>query len=138
MYIALFPSDEFERQWSQLMSQYPSASKYLDEELYPCRARWAWAWISNVFTADVRTTGRVEGENRINKAIGGPKKTFLQLFDGLNQRTEDQTAKDLIQVRQVGQTCLSFASLPHSFSVLTSAARVESGISLCWTIENTP
>ncbi|KAJ7821487.1 hypothetical protein B0H13DRAFT_1920679 [Mycena leptocephala] len=82
------------------MSQYPSASKYLDEELYPCRARWAWAWISNVFTAGVRTTGRVEGENRINKAIGGPKKTFLQLFNGLNQRTEDQTAKDLIQVRQ--------------------------------------
>jgi hypothetical protein len=46
----------------------------------------------------VRTTGRVEGENRINKAIGGPKKSFLQLFDGLNERTEEQTTKDLIQV----------------------------------------
>ncbi|KAJ7208121.1 hypothetical protein B0H12DRAFT_1034314 [Mycena haematopus] len=54
--------------------------------------------MSNVFTAGVRTTGRLEGENRINSTIGGPKKTFLQLFNGLNERTEDQTAKDLIQM----------------------------------------
>ncbi|KAJ6482220.1 hypothetical protein C8R47DRAFT_982076, partial [Mycena vitilis] len=54
--------------------------------------------ISNVFTAGVRTTGRVEGENRINKAIGGPKKSLLQLFNGLNERSEDQTAKSLIQM----------------------------------------
>ncbi|KAJ7112253.1 hypothetical protein C8R44DRAFT_632289, partial [Mycena epipterygia] len=53
--------------------------------------------VSNVFTAGVRTTGRVEGENRINKAIGGPKKTFLQLFNGLNERTQDQATRDLIQ-----------------------------------------
>jgi hypothetical protein len=46
-----------------------------------------------VFTAGVRTTGRVE-------VIGGPKKMFLQLFNGLNERTEDQKAKDLIQMRQ--------------------------------------
>ncbi|KAJ7301095.1 hypothetical protein DFH08DRAFT_649662, partial [Mycena albidolilacea] len=38
-----------------------------------------------------------EGENRINKAIGGPKKTFLQLFEGLNERTQNQTTQDLIQ-----------------------------------------
>jgi hypothetical protein len=65
LYRAVSP-DEFERQWSQLMSQYPSASKYLDEELYPYRAQWAWAWITNVFTGGVRTTGRVERD----KAIG--------------------------------------------------------------------
>ncbi|KAF8170015.1 hypothetical protein K438DRAFT_1614411, partial [Mycena galopus ATCC 62051] len=53
--------------------------------------------VSNVFTAGMRTTGRAEGENRINKAIGGPKKTFLQLFEGLNARTQDQTTQDLIQ-----------------------------------------
>jgi len=92
-----------ERQWSILATRYPSASRYLDEELYPCRSHWAWAWVSNIFTAGVRTTGRVEGENRINKAIGGPKKTFLQLFNSFNERSEDQTRKELIQVRQVGQ-----------------------------------
>ncbi|KAJ7205782.1 hypothetical protein GGX14DRAFT_397480 [Mycena pura] len=90
VYNAVSPA-EFERLW---------AAKYLDEELYPCRSQWAWAWISNVFTAGVRTTGRVESENRVNKIIGGPKKTLLQLFNGLNERTEDQTSKDLAQVRQ--------------------------------------
>ncbi|KAJ7123892.1 hypothetical protein C8R43DRAFT_899499, partial [Mycena crocata] len=54
--------------------------------------------VSNIFTAGVRTSGRSEGENRINKIIGGPKKTFLQLFNGLNARTEDQTRRDLIQL----------------------------------------
>ncbi|KAF7359582.1 hypothetical protein MVEN_00681900 [Mycena venus] len=99
VYRALSP-EEFDRKWNELITQYPAAAKYLDEELYSCRSHWAWAWVSNVFTAGVRTTGRAEGENRINKAIGGPKKTFLQLFEGLNKRTQDQTTQDLIQVRQ--------------------------------------
>ncbi|KAJ7440880.1 hypothetical protein FB451DRAFT_1442806, partial [Mycena latifolia] len=77
---------EFDRLWQELCASYPSAASYLNSELYPCRSHWAWAWISNIFTAGVRTTGRVEGENRINKMIGGPKKTILQLFNGLNER----------------------------------------------------
>jgi hypothetical protein len=109
VYRAISP-DEFDRQWSALTTRYPTASKYLDEELYSCRSHWAWAWVSNVFTAGVRTTGRVEGENRINKAIGGPKKSFLQLFDGLNSRTEEQTTKDLIQVRNVSELFLDCLS----------------------------
>ncbi|KAF7342690.1 hypothetical protein MSAN_02026900 [Mycena sanguinolenta] len=96
VYNAVSP-DEFERLWGELTTNYPSAARYLDQELYPCRAQWAWAWMSNIFTAGVRTTGRLEGENRINSSIGGPKKSFLQLFNGLNARTEDQTTKDLIQ-----------------------------------------
>ncbi|KAJ7788155.1 hypothetical protein B0H14DRAFT_3095201 [Mycena olivaceomarginata] len=91
---------EFWVQWNELTTRYSSVAKYLDEELYSCRSHWAWAWVSNVFTAGVRTMGRTEGENRINKEIGGPKKTFLQLFEGLNERTQDQTTRDLIQVRQ--------------------------------------
>lgn len=93
--------EEFEKLWGHLLVRYPSAHRYLTEELYPCRERWAHPWVSKIFTAGVRTNGRVEGENRINKLIGGPKKTFLQLFDGLNERSEDQTTRDLIQVRQV-------------------------------------
>ncbi|KAJ7641616.1 hypothetical protein FB45DRAFT_702424, partial [Roridomyces roridus] len=57
--------------------------------------------ISSTFTAGVRTTGRVESENRVNKIIGGPKKTLLQLFDGLNARTDEQTENDLIRQRQL-------------------------------------
>ncbi|KAJ7277044.1 hypothetical protein C8J57DRAFT_1061554, partial [Mycena rebaudengoi] len=43
----------------------------------------------------------VEGENRINKLIGGPKKTIFQLFNGLNERSEGQNTNNLIQARQV-------------------------------------
>ncbi|KAJ7016380.1 hypothetical protein C8F04DRAFT_1345415 [Mycena alexandri] len=61
--------------------------------------RWAWAWVSNIFTAGVRTNGRVETENRVNKVFGGPKKTLFQLFNALNTRTEQQTKDSLIRVR---------------------------------------
>ncbi|KAJ7097419.1 hypothetical protein C8R44DRAFT_643637, partial [Mycena epipterygia] len=56
--------------------------------------------IGSIFTAGVRTTGRVESENRVNKAIGGPKKSLFQLFTGLNDLTNDQTQLDLISQRQ--------------------------------------
>ncbi|KAJ7111208.1 hypothetical protein C8R46DRAFT_867856, partial [Mycena filopes] len=56
--------------------------------------------VSSTFTAGVRTTGRVETENRVNKIIGGPKKTLLQLFRGLNERTNDQNVEDLVRHRQ--------------------------------------
>jgi hypothetical protein len=86
-YRAVSPT-EFDRLWQEMCTSYALAADYLNNELYPCRSQWAWAWVSNIFTAGVRTTGRVEGENRINKAIGGPKKTMLQLFKGLNERSE--------------------------------------------------
>ncbi|KAJ7829708.1 hypothetical protein B0H13DRAFT_1549644, partial [Mycena leptocephala] len=46
------------------------------------------------------STGRVESENRVNKMIGGPKKTLLQLFRDLNECTTDQKVQDLIRHRQ--------------------------------------
>ena len=83
------------------MTRYPAAEHYINEELYPCQERWAWAWISQVFTAGIRTNGCVEAENRVNKAFGGPKKTLLQLFDSLNERTDGQTAKEMTAMQQV-------------------------------------
>jgi hypothetical protein len=99
-YRAVSP-DEFERLWADLVTQYPGAEHYMNEELYPCRERWAWAWISHVFTAGIRTNGHVEAENRVNKAFGGLKKTLLQLFDSLNEHTNGQTAKEMTAVQQV-------------------------------------
>ncbi|KAJ6512376.1 hypothetical protein DFH09DRAFT_941454, partial [Mycena vulgaris] len=55
--------------------------------------------VGGVFTAGA--TGRVESENRVNKMIGGPKKTLLQLFRGLNERTNDQHVQDLIRHQQI-------------------------------------
>lgn len=99
-YRAVSP-EEFDHLWNILIQQYPKAQRYLEEELYPCRDKWAWAWITTKFSAGVRTNGRAEVENRTNKAIGHPKKTLLEVFNGLNQRTDDQNTLDLINVRDV-------------------------------------
>jgi hypothetical protein len=84
-----------------MTAEYPATAAYLNEELYPCRQKWAWAWVSNVFTAGVRTNGRVESENHVNKALGGPKKTLLQLFNNLNERTDGQTAREMTSAHMV-------------------------------------
>ncbi|KAJ6540388.1 hypothetical protein B0H19DRAFT_959598, partial [Mycena capillaripes] len=120
-YHAVFPQ-EFNLQWAKLCTQHPSR-RHLDAELYPCRSHWAWASVSNIFTAGVRTLGRVEGENRVNKSFGGPKKSFLQLFTGLNDCSEEQAANDLICMRQVSlnQRASPFAGLgPRSTQCLAS------------------
>ena len=54
------------------------------------------------FTGGIRTNGCCEVENRITKAIGGPKKTLFQLFNGLNDRTEGQTVQEMSRIRDVG------------------------------------
>ncbi|KAJ7713779.1 hypothetical protein B0H14DRAFT_2222238, partial [Mycena olivaceomarginata] len=66
----------------------------------------------STFTAGVWTTGRVESENLVNKIIGGPKKSLLQLFNGLNKRTNNQTKNDLIKKCQ--------SSCPHHVANLES------------------
>jgi hypothetical protein len=99
-YRAVSP-DEFERLYQHLISRFPAARQYLDEELYPCREKWAWAWVSFVFTAGIRTNGRCEAENCVNKTIGGLKKSLFQLFTGLNDRTNGQTVQEMARVRDV-------------------------------------
>ncbi|KZV90777.1 hypothetical protein EXIGLDRAFT_616487 [Exidia glandulosa HHB12029] len=71
-----------------------------DDNIYPIRQHWAWAWVSTSFTAGTRTTGRVESENRVNKTLGGPTVTVKQLFDKLNLRTSAQTAKQTMHHSQ--------------------------------------
>ena len=106
-YQAVSP-DDFQCKYDHLVTRYPAARHYLDEELYPCWEQWAWAWISCIFTGGIRTNGCCEVENRITKAIGGPKKTLFQLFNGLNDRTEGQTVQEMSQVHDVGPFCSLF------------------------------
>ncbi|EDR00234.1 uncharacterized protein LACBIDRAFT_314598 [Laccaria bicolor S238N-H82] len=74
------------------------SQRSLIDELYPCRSQWAWAYTSFHFTCGVRTNGCVEGENQVNKLIGGPKKSVMQLFNGLNEHTTGQGIQDMIRV----------------------------------------
>jgi hypothetical protein len=99
-YRAVSP-EHFEELWAVLVGNYPAARTYL-HDLHQVRDRWAWAWISVIFTAGIRTNGRVEAENRVTKALTGPKKTLFQVFNALNDRTLEQHKDDLIRVREVG------------------------------------
>jgi MULE transposase domain len=106
-YRAVSP-EEFDHLWLQLVANFPSAAEYLQDELYPCQTQWVWAYTSFQFTCGVHTNGQVEGENRINKLIGGPKKSAIQLFNGLNERTQGQGVQDMIRVRDVCVNILIF------------------------------
>jgi hypothetical protein len=97
--------EDFDKLWRALLTRYPTDNGYLDD-LYQCRDRWAWAWLSTTFTAGIRTNGRAEAENRINKVIGGPKKTLFQLYSALNERTSTQAVSEMIRVREVSLFCL--------------------------------
>jgi hypothetical protein len=96
---AVFP-DHFETLWQSLIAHYPTAQGYM-AEIYDCQEHWAWAWVSHVFTAGVRTNGHVKVENHINKALGGPKKTLLQLFNNLNEQTNGQLAQEMMKTHDV-------------------------------------
>lgn len=98
------------------MTRFPAAKQYLEDELYSCRTQWAWAFTSFQFTCGVQTNGCVECENRVNKAIGGPKKSLKQLFDGLNERSDGQSVQDMIRVRDVCFV-LPLAALNHSLTL---------------------
>lgn len=85
------------------MSEFPGCRPYLDEHLYPIRRQWAWPWVGREFTAGIRTNGRSEAENRVNKSIGGPKTTAFELFTALNERSEGQSRLEHIGVRQTAR-----------------------------------
>ena len=108
------------RLWLILITNFPSARQYLQDELYPCWSQWAWAYTSFQFTCGVRTNCHVEGENRVNKLIGGPKKSAMQLFNGLNDRTTGQGVQDMIRVRDVCHSCRQCAIIV--FILLTSTS----------------
>lgn len=101
--------DQFEVLYQLLLKNFPAAGSYLQSTLYPTRHRWAHAWVSTKFTCGIQTNGRVEVENRVNKALGGLKVPFRALFNRLNGRTDEQTRNNLIATRQ--------ASLWHIFPV---------------------
>jgi hypothetical protein len=100
VYRSVSPS-HFEEQWNQMLANFPPAREYLESELYPVRQQWAWAWVSRTFSAGVRTNGRCEVENKVNKLIGPSNQTANQLYTRLNERTAEQKEKELLQVQQV-------------------------------------
>lgn len=124
--------DQFDASWDSLVSKYPHCAQYLNDNIYPCRERWAWAWISHLFTAGVRTSGKIEAENRWNKVISGPKTTFISLFQNLNVRTNEQNDNELISARQVSERPY-YKSQVFDLSLQNTRRRLDSNIESVFT-----
>ena len=110
--------DEFDQSWKARTIQYPKGQDYL-EELCQCRDHWAWAWISTIFMAGVHTNGHVEVKNKVNKAIGGPRKTLFQLFRALNEWASIQSVMEMICVQDVCDHLSTHNTFSHKLFSLT-------------------
>lgn len=115
-YYAISPA-ALENVWADLVAKYPGAAPYLQQEIWPDRERWAWAHVVTRFTCGVRTSGRVEGENRINKLLGDTKTTVYALCTNLIRRAEVQSDAEALRIREVR------AFTHHSSNILTLAIR---------------
>ena len=91
----------FEAKWAKLLDDYPRSRSYLEKVLEPTKERWGWAWILTNFTCGVKTTGRVECENRISKRFGNVKTSLFNLVKHLIERGDEQDEQEQLTVRKV-------------------------------------
>jgi hypothetical protein len=83
--------DTFDKAWERLLRRFPETIRYLTTQIYPCKEKWAWAWVGSRFTAGMRTTGRVESEHYVYKLLElGPGSNLLDLFEKLCDRSTQQ------------------------------------------------
>ena len=100
MYYSISPA-ALEAAWEELVTKYPAARGYLDNELWPDRERWAWTFLAIRFTCGVGTSGRVEGENSVNKRLGDSKTTAYELVSRLIDRADAQHNLEAMRIREV-------------------------------------
>lgn len=104
VYYSISP-DAFEISWEKLLEDYPCSRDYLQKVFWPTRERWAWAWVSARFSCGVRTSGRVESENRVNKLFGNSKTTLFGLVKELIHHSDDQDTNKKLSARKVHSSC---------------------------------
>lgn len=100
VYYSISP-DAFDVKWAKLLEDFPRSRDYLERVLGPTKERWAWAWVSARFTCGVRTSGRVESENRINKLLGDTKTGLYDLVRNLIERAEEQAGNEKLNAIKV-------------------------------------
>jgi hypothetical protein len=73
----------------------------------------------------VRTSGRVESENKVNKLFGNSKTTLFDLVNKLNEHTEQQAELEKLAAREV-QSVLSVPSnsIAHDLSVISHSTSI--------------
>ena len=100
VYYSISPT-ALEESWNDLLAKFPAAQPYLENEIWPDRERWAWCFVAPRFTCGVRTSGRVEGENSVNKQMGDSKTSVYDLAMKLITRAEAQGDLEAMRVRSV-------------------------------------
>jgi hypothetical protein len=100
VYHAISPS-AFQIKWNQLLIDFPRSRDYLERVFWPTRERWAWTWVSTRFTCGVRTSGRVESENKVNKLLGNSKTNLFDLVKKLIERAGEQSEMEELAARAV-------------------------------------
>lgn len=111
VYYSISPT-ALETSWMSLLNTYPLAASYLSNELWPNREQWAWTFVTNCFTAGIRTSGRIESENNINRAFGDSKTSMDELVGRMTARTEQQEESNKMRKRQVSQLILYDDMIP--------------------------
>ena len=95
VYYAISP-EALEIAWRDLLMRYPATREYLDQELWPDHERWAWTYVATRYTCGARMSGRVEGENHINKQLGDSKMSAYQLVTKLIEQSDAQADKEAL------------------------------------------
>ena len=100
----------FEHAWARLIEHYPAVGPYLQGEPWMTRERWAWTYVATRFTCGVRTSGRVEGENAVNRLLGDSKTSLYDLVLNLIARAAAQGDMEVLRICQVSSTSRFFSS----------------------------
>jgi hypothetical protein len=100
VYYSISPA-AFDARWEQLLEDFPGSGSYLCKVMQPNKERWAWPCLAPSFTCGVRTTGRVEGENSVNKRFGNSKTSLFELVKSLIEHADEQMELEQLAVRSV-------------------------------------
>ena len=101
----------FDVRWAALLTDFPRSRDYLEKVLEPTKERWAWHWTATRFTCGVRTSGRVESENRVNKMFGNPKSSLFSLVKTLIEHSDEQMEQEQLAAREVRS--ILYSQHPH-------------------------
>lgn len=104
MQLAISP-DAFTTAWDDLVTNFPATEDYLNGHLWDTRTKWGRPWVATRFTCGVRTTGRVESENKENRKGNNTKTSVYDLVVSLLDRIKAQSEQAALAAREV--SCLS-------------------------------
>jgi len=103
----------FHERWIKLIEKYPNANHYLIRALFPSRKSWAHAFTSNIFTAGIQITSRVESYNSIIKCELAACSTLCDLESALDARLKNEAQWNHFFEYHTLSSCMGITSISH-------------------------